>query len=256
MLSPARRCPQCHFPTTGKMQHPPVPLSQYETGASKALCYLSCQVRLSSFSPQSGHWDGRKLEDGRTAPERLSSATGGVPFARLGQQTGSSRQGCSRSGRASKRIEGRFHGEARELLTSCVRCEDRSADATQRLSPPALLIFGSSFPTVKHNVQEKEGTKRLSNAHVQFNGALQLNKNINWELWYIYIYIHTHYYSYILFIYICKSSRILFEIHIYIYDILFIYIHIGAYILLFIYIIHIYIWSLELLVCISRSMSI
>ncbi|TNN87721.1 hypothetical protein EYF80_002068 [Liparis tanakae] len=106
--------------------------------------YVTCPVRSGCQASvhnldieMAGNWK----TDAGTAPERLSSATGGVPFARLGQQTGSSRQGCSRSGRASKRIEGRFHGEARELLTSCVRCEDRSADATQRLSPPALLIF-------------------------------------------------------------------------------------------------------------------
>ncbi|KAK9515482.1 hypothetical protein VZT92_026127 [Zoarces viviparus] len=107
-------------------------------------CQASVHNRIIEIA---GNWK----TDAATAPERLSSATRGVPL-QAGTADGLKPAGMLiRSGRAGGRIEGRFHRNARELLTSCVICEDRSAYATQRLSPLALLVFGSSFSTVKHD---------------------------------------------------------------------------------------------------------
>lgn len=62
----------------------------------KCTAYLSCQVRVSGFRPDSAHWDRRRLKDGRQhrLGARFHAASDVSLQAGTGQQRGTSRQGC------------------------------------------------------------------------------------------------------------------------------------------------------------------
>lgn len=106
----SRPSPTMSFHHNRRMQHAPVPLSSHE---QKKRMYLSCQVRMSGFSPDPDHWDRRELEDGRRhRPGAPLAQPREMQPCRRGRQRSTRRRGWLTvgDGLRERRAEGRFHG--------------------------------------------------------------------------------------------------------------------------------------------------